>query len=720
MSLQADHSVREISSARLKLRGDLIVTPQLSAGQPYYMVEDPLNSRFFRLGPAEYVFVSLLDGQTTIHDGLAHLSTVMPGHCMTEIDAAAHCRWLVEMDLAHTVESSQHARLADSAETVHRRKALANSNPLVFRLPLGSPDRALATLAKSIGWLYSAAAGVVWLVLLILGAYLVAGDWDRFMASSQGMFAPSNWLWLALCWLGLKIVHEMSHGVVCHLHGGNVRETGILFILLAPLAYVDVTSSWRFRSRLARMHVAAAGMYMELLISALAAILWSQTDSGWLNHLCFNVIAMASLSTLLFNANPLMKFDGYYILSDALAMPNLYTNGQSYWNYWSRRYLLGLPAGLPDWSRGKRALLAAYGLASLIWRMLICVSMILTAATLFQGAGVVLASLAVALWIGLPVYRLLHFLIAGEQVDNSHRLRLLITAGPAMATAIFVLGFVPWPGASEAPVVVDYAPSVVIRAASPGFVREIHVEGGELVRQGQLLLRLENRELSRELADLKLQIRQSELRGRQHEQKGELAAQQSEAEKRSGLSKQLAEIQSQADKLTVHAPCAGRVIRRNLDTLRGTYLEEGREILTLGSESQKELLVSLAQEDLEVFTQRVGKPVRVNVPGHAPWLSSLQKVIPRATLIPPHEALATANGGSLPVKPIAERDQASESDRFELLAPRFTAIVRLSETDSRALRTGQCASVSYRPFDESIGEHLLHGFAHWIRQRLAP
>src|SRR6266446_717519 len=166
MTTDPDHSVRELGLMRLRLRGDLTFTPQAAVGEPYYLVEDPLNSRFFRLGLVEYTFVSLLDGRTSIQQALGLLSSVMPHHHLTEHDSAGLCRWLVEMDLAHTDESSQGCRLARSAQTIGDRKSLARWNPLAFRLPLGRPDRVFARLTAWLGWLYSPLAFIGWLALV--------------------------------------------------------------------------------------------------------------------------------------------------------------------------------------------------------------------------------------------------------------------------------------------------------------------------------------------------------------------------------------------------------------------------------------------------------------------------------------------------------------------------------------------------------------------------
>jgi putative peptide zinc metalloprotease protein len=714
---QPDSTVRELGATRLELRGDLVFTPQATGSQSYYMVEDPLNSRFFRLGRTEYTFVSLLDGRTSIQDALRHLSSVQPHHRMTEHDAAGLCRWLVESDLAHTEESSQASRLVVSADKIEQRRAVANINPLAFRLPLLAPDRAFKSLEGWTSWLYSPAAAAVWAVLLLVGSYCVFSDWNRFTGSSRGIFSADNWVSLALCWLILKIIHEASHGIVCKRYGGTVRETGILFILLAPLAFVDVTSSWRFRSRRQRMHVAAAGMYSELAIAAVAAIVWSNTLDGWLCNFCYNAIVMASITTLVFNANPLMKFDGYYILSDTLAMPNLYVNGQQYVKHCTRRYLLGVYSTLPAWSPVHRMIIRFYGFASFVWRILICVTMTITAVTLFHGAGVILACLAAVMWVGLPAWRFVHYLAVGKTGEQPRRLRFLLTAGSLTAICVLVFGYLPWPGARQAPAVVEFSPNTIVRAGSAGFVREIHVQSGESVEEGQLLVTLENREWVRRVADLELRIKQSEIQGRVHEQKGERAEQQAEAENRDSLYKQLAERRAQVEMLTVRAPHEGTIVRRDLKMLLATYVKEGADILSLGDQSKKELRLSISQDDLDVFTQRVGQPVRIDIPRHPLWKARLEKVIPRASLEPTHPAMTTINGGSLAVKPVEKK--SGETEAFEFLAPRFTAIVALSPTMSGQLHAGQIGSVSYRPCSDSIIVHFYNTASRWIRTRLS-
>jgi putative peptide zinc metalloprotease protein len=272
-----------------------------------------------------------------------------------------------------------------------------------------------------------------------------------------------------------------------------------------------------------------------------------------------------------------------------------------------------------------------------------------------------------------------------------------------------------------APAIVEFSPHTNIRAGSPGFVREIHVQSGEEVVEGQLLVSMENLELRRDVADLQLQIAQSEIRGRLHEQNGERAERQAEAKNRESFQKQLAERTAQVDHLEVRAPHAGTIVRRDITLLLGTYLSEGDDIVSLGDQSKKELRLSISQDDLDVFTARIGQTIRIDIPRHPPWQARLEKVIPRASIEPAHPTLTTVNGGTLPVKPAAkDEDDDSAPESLEFLNPRFSAIVALDPVKNSQLHAGQVGRGSYRPCDDSIFQFLYSSLARWIRERLTP
>jgi putative peptide zinc metalloprotease protein len=718
-----DTSIRELGRTRLKLRGDLQFTPRSFGAESCYTIEDPVSSKFYRVGIPEYTFISLLDGHTSISQALALAVRANPDVAFTEREAAAICKWLIESELAATTESAQPGRLAETAEKGALARLSQIWNPAVIRVPIFRPDRFLQALTPWISWLYTPTAFAAWVLLILAASYSVVSNWNQFVESTRGVFAPGNWLWLALCWIVLKLLHEVSHGAVCKRYGGSVREAGVMLIMLAPVAYVDVTSSWRFCSKWQRIQTAAAGIYIELLLAAIAAFVWISTDSEALKAVCCNAMLMASFTTIVFNANPLMKFDGYYMLSDILEIPNLYASGQLYLQYWARRYLLGVPGVPPQAPSAKRVAIQLYGVASLLWRIVFSVALVLAAATLFRGAGIILSILAGAMWLGWPALRFLHYLIWGTEMEQPNRVRFFWTAGIGSATLTLLLTALPWPGAMHAPAVVEYSPLTAVRTGCAGFVRRVFVVPGEVVAEGQPLVQLENEELVAELADLHLAQQQSQLKLRAHEKKVHLAAHQAEQENLKALETKCREKQAQVEQLVLRAPCDGTIIGRNLDTWLGQYTKVGTELLCIGIESKLELRLSIAQENVDAFAARVEESIRVRLPGTRAFSCPLTRVNPGATIDLQYPSLAAANGGPLPVR--AKDGASTGKDKlkntaveFELLSPRFTGIMSPSAEQSRSLHAGQLGLATIRPFDESLGKHLLRVAMRWSEKKL--
>ena len=166
----------------------------------------------------------------------------------------------------------------------------------------------------------------IWLAVVALAIYLVCQNWLEFYAGSQGILSGYGWLWMVATWILLKAVHEFGHASCCHRFGGNVREFGLAFICFFPVAYVDVTSSWKVGNKWKKIATASAGIYVELFVAALAAIGWFCIDDPMIKSGLYNVMVVASITTVVFNINPLMKFDGYYMLADFVEIPNPFTS----------------------------------------------------------------------------------------------------------------------------------------------------------------------------------------------------------------------------------------------------------------------------------------------------------------------------------------------------------------------------------------------------------
>ena len=701
-----DESTRDLLHSRLRLRDCVRVWPERSGGQVWYHIEQTESGRFFRIGQAEYTFISLLDGETSLGEAVSLTARALGPDALTETQATTIALWLIDSGLARAGGANE-----ESQPTLGTEKL----NPFWLKVPLGNPDRMLTAASRWLGWVHSGPAVVMAMCLWVSAAISLVTHWKDFATATRSILAPDNWLWLTAAWLALKIIHELSHALACKRHGGSVRETGLIFVLLAPMAFVDVTSSIRFRSKWQRIQVAAGGMYAELTIAALALLLWPRVDSAAGQHLLHNLIVMASVSTILFNANPLMRFDGYFILSDLSGIPNLYQRGGEFLKRLAKAWLLGIPQPAIR-ERGLRAsLIRVYGVAAFAWRMLICAGLLITASALFEGLGVLLAVAGLVAWFGRPLWRTGRLLVELRQLSPRLFVRTLAVSTVVLAFVAGTLLLTPWPGGRTAPGYVEFRDFTVVRAGSPGFVKRLHVLDGVLVEKGEPLIELANPELEAEVVDLQLSLEQSRLRREQHIENQDAVAAQVETENRNAIMKRLAEKQKQQDSLVVRAPQAGRVLVRGLTWKRGPWLAEGDEILLVGDESHKEFRASLSQEDVDALAgvdTENQLPIRIHA--RNPVAATVKRVTPRASSAPLHEALTASGGGRLAI-----RESASETG-YELVEPRFTAEFALPADSVDRFPTGAIGEVRLQPRRfGSLGEGLYRSVSDWIDDRVA-
>lgn len=715
MDRATDPSTCELSVARLKLADDLIFTPQVHGTEFYCHIESPSRGTFYRVGYPEYFFLSLFDGQTNVVQALTHSARALGAAGLTKEQGVQVATWLLENRLAEFVD--QHAANRQNPNPRTTSPNRWRINPFWMKLTLGSPDRLLTFLVAVLGWLISPWATAMGLVVIAFGAISLATQWDLFAASTAEIFLPHNWLRLAGCWLILKIVHELAHALTCKYYRGEVRETGLIFILLAPMAYVDVTSCWRFPSKWQRIHVAAAGMYAELVMAAVAAMLWIHTDAASSRQLLHNVIVMASVSTLLFNANPLMRFDGYYILADLLEIPNLGTEAERMFRGWCSRFYFGTAASSLQFAGIRRWVIGIYGAAIAGWRCAACLSLAAAASVLLKGAGVLLAFAALALWFGQPMWLAINELWRRFHESRSSFYRAAGLGSMTIAAAAVLIGYVPWPGSVMAPLVVEYTDLAVVRSRAGGFVERIHVVDGQRVSAGQLLVELRNDDLQFELQGLQGEASAARLKHRAALDRQESGLAQIAWQDYQAVAQRLAEAEKRVAALKVCTPVDGLVIARNLSEQLGTFLKEGAEILSVGDPLRKELLVSAGQEDVETIATHVGASVRFRICGQLGG-GVLQRLAPRASLELLHPAMSALAGGPLAVTEVEE--SKSTTARTRLTEPRFRGVILLTPDQSRILGAGARGYAMFGLRNMSIGEFTWLRFTRWLRILLNP
>ncbi|MFV2067725.1 MAG: HlyD family efflux transporter periplasmic adaptor subunit [Pirellulales bacterium] len=720
MATAPDPGIRDLGQTRLSLRRDLRCVPRIERGRPYYVLEDGIHSKYYRIGVREYAFLLALDGERTVQEAICEAARAMPHGAVSQQQATAICKWLVDHQLVHTRGSNATSAASDRKEKVKEKRRPGRWNILWMRIPLAHPHRLLTWLVPRVGWFFSPLFLAVRAVAVVAaGAYLWT-HWHSLVASAMQIVAIEKWAWLTICWLGLKLLHELAHGIVCNRYGGTVREAGVLLILFAPLAYVDVSVAWRFRSKWQRIHVAAAGIAMELTLAAIATLVWAMTESGLTHDLALNVLVMASLTTIVVNANPLMRFDGYFILADLLEIPNLYGIAKQRLCNLASRLFLGVTMPIAEW-RNHGWLLTLYGVATLAWRMMVMASLLVAAALLFPGAEVFVVTAGVWFFGLFPAWRFARYLAEGNAWGAPNRVRFLITSGALTAGILVTLFAVPWPMPVRAPALVeDRAPSIV-RAGSDGFVRELAVHAGQPVVTGQVLAVLDNPSLRVELADRRLAIEQTKWRCRSYRRKGQMAAYQAEKKTLDALLQQTRQLQAEVDALVLRAPTSGRVVGRRLEATIGTYLRAGDSLLVISRVAEKDARISIAEEDLQAFSASVGRSIRLRIAGFGTLDGQLVRVLPRASRRPPHRSLIASAGGTLTVeRRLVQRGEQDTPETVEALVdPRFSAVVRLSRRQSERLYSGQRGIAFVRAHHETIATHLSGQMRNWLEKQMA-
>ena len=488
-----DPNAIDLTQTKVRLADDVVVWPVRERGKLVYRLEIPSLHRFFRIGYEEYVFISLLDGKTTVPQACGLAASKLGKQAPTTEQANSIQRWLLKNELAFISGSEQPTRdPLRPTPGAPPKSVLSQFNPFWLKLTLFRDSSWLRSLAQHLRICFSTIAVVIGLLVIAVGLMTLVSNWGRFTATTSEVFSANNWLWLLAAWVALKIVHELGHAVCCHRHGGEVHELGVVFILFAPLAYVDVTSCWRMPSRWRRIAVASAGMFVELVIAAIAVVLWARTEAAQVEYLLYNLIFTAGLSTLLFNANPLMRFDGYFILADLIEIPNLYMEASTEVRRLAMRVVFGQRSTPSHHSGWRLGFIRLYGICALMWRLVICTSLAIAASAMFAGAGVLIAIVGIGMWFYKPINDLTKFCGAMLRTEPARLVRGGIVAGFLTLVGVGMLVWMPIPTAVRVPAIASYLPETLVRSAADGFVRQVHVTDSAFVRQGDLLIELEN------------------------------------------------------------------------------------------------------------------------------------------------------------------------------------------------------------------------------------
>lgn len=575
-------------------------------GDPWYVVQDTTAGRYHRVSPGAFAMLSRMDGSRTMQslwdDALKQGGDQIP----TQDEVVELLMQLYTNDLLHCDVTPDAAELFERYRKRRRQKWKQwLLNPMSLKIPLIDPDAFLTRWADRLAWLFSARGALMWLVVVVPALLLAAQHWDELGDNiSDQLLATSNLVALALLYPVIKALHELGHGFAAKVWGGTVHEMGLMFLVFAPVPYVDASSASAFPSKHRRAVVGAAGMLVETFIAALAMYAWVLVEPGVVRSLLFNVMLIAGISTVIVNGNPLLRFDGYFILVDMIEMPNMAQRGQRYLRYLSDRYLFSAKSiELPEETPSEKRWLFFYTIGAWIYRILITISIILFVAGEFFIFGVLLALWGLVTLIGMPVWKSLKHLHSSStlQRNRQHAIKVAVTL---VASVVLFVALVPMPLRTQAEGVVWLPDQALVRAGADGFFERWLVIPGSHVRKGMPVAMLRDPQLQAELSLAGARVKEAEARyradGFNDPVQGDILRQQLEHEEHA-----LKRVQERYDRLTLRSETDG-VLSAPLDQdLDGQFFKKGELIAYILDRQKLIARTVVTQGDIDLVRTRL-------------------------------------------------------------------------------------------------------------------
>src|SRR5687768_11709610 len=476
-----------VADLRVKLRPSAQISRQHYRGDRWYVVRDPAGNQFHRLSAPAYRFVGLLDGTRTVAEAWDLVGGQLADDAPTQNEVI---QILSQLHAANLLESDV---TPDAAVLLRRHKKQTRQkwqgrmmNILFPRIPLWDLDRFLVRWMPVMRFFLSTWGAILWLVVIAAAIFAIAPEWPKLQSAARDSIHPQNWPFLWATFVLIKLIHELGHGFTCRRFGGEVHELGIMFLVLVPAPYVDASSAWAFPNKWQKILVGAGGMIFELFVAAIMAFVWLNTSEGTLVHqLAYNVMLIASVSTVIFNANPLLRYDGYYMLSDYLEIPNLRYRSGEYSLGLIKRHAFGVKQHQPLPPVRQRFWLLNYWIFSGLYRTWVGVMIILMVWNEVPVLGVLMALGGLITWLVVPVVKIFKYLMLEPELHRK-RTRAWGWTLAATAGAVAFLWLVPWPTTLNAEGIVEPAEKRLVFSQMPGVVRRIQVKDGQLVKQGDV------------------------------------------------------------------------------------------------------------------------------------------------------------------------------------------------------------------------------------------
>jgi putative peptide zinc metalloprotease protein len=622
-------------------------------GERWYILQDHSSGKYHRFTPAAYLLIGLMDGQLTVEDiweaGRARLGE----------DAPTQDEMIQLLGQLHAVDALQSDVPPDTMELLKRfekqRHTTLKQNlrsPLFMRFPLLDPERFLVQFQPLVRPFFSWFGALLWLGVVGTAVFLAGVHWPELTRHvTDRVLAPRNLVLLWLTFPFVKALHEFGHAFATKVWGGEVHEMGIMLLVLTPIPYMDASSASAFREKRKRVLVGGFGMIVELFVASLALFLWINAEPGTFRAILYNIVLIASVSTVLFNGNPLLRYDAYYILADLLEIPNLGTRGMQYMSYLLQRYLFGVPDLDPPLSTsGERFWFVTYTVASFIYRIFIYAAIILFIAGKFFVVGMLMAAWAVVTMIILPAGKSIKFLASSPKLGRK-RTRAIVTSAVALAIVAALVVLVPVPLSTQAEGVVWIPERSYVRAKTDGFVDRVVAKPGTQVKRGDPLIECSDPLLPAEIKVLESRLRELKTIFDTERISDRVKAEITKEEIEQATA-ELSRALERAEELTIASPLSGKFLVPMAQDLPGRFVRRGELLAYIIDRSTISARVVVSQADVDFVRQRtLGVKVRLPETVSEILPAVLKREVPAATDQLPSRTLSQEGGGEIAIDP---------------------------------------------------------------------
>jgi putative peptide zinc metalloprotease protein len=675
------HHTGEVLLPPLREDLQLIGGAPAADGSPTWVLVDPVRGKYFQIGWPVYQMLSRWNGRSAE----AVLSQI---HAETTCRATPKdledlLRFLYGNHLMRDPPQGGYRAYVAQAETAKPQWVMWLVHHYLFvQVPLVRPNRFLRATLPLVQWIFT--TPTAWIVGLsgLIGAYLVSRQWDTFTATALHFFTPRGVALYALCLVIVKVCHELGHAYTATRYGCRVSTMGIAMIVMMPMLYSDTSDAWKLTSRRQRAAIGAAGMMVECSLAALALLAWNFLDDGVARSLAF-IMATTSLALgLAINLNPFMRFDGYYVLSDVLGIPNLHERAFAFGQWQLRRVLFGVDIPMPEAvSVARRRFLIGFAWAVWAYRFMLFLGIaFIVYHFFFKLLGLILFAVEIGWFILLPIIRELKVWWTLRGAIREQR-RVWIWAG--MAVSLAALLFIPWSDRISLPAVLESMPHATIYAPMPGRIVELAVAEGGQVDMGDRLVTLESPVLEKDVALTRKRIEVEQLRTRrQFVDREELAKHQVTLEALKARLSQLEGLVQQQHNLFLTAPMAGVVTDRAEALHVGRWINRELPIAYVVDPAGEELHALAPETDVGYL--RSGQPARFIPEGAERPSVNAQVVeiraIDESSFTVPY--LASLYGGQVAVRVDANRRLRPETSVYRVTMrlveppPRWNQAVR--------------------------------------------